>query len=89
MQGVLSAKVVLVMYGDYQCSRSADVYKLIKGIKQELSAFLRGLFMLYLPSFSAKHIHPHAQRQPKLLKPLLSRDSFGRCTTLYLSINNS
>jgi len=35
MQGVLSAKVVLVMYGDYQCSRSADVYKLIKGIKQE------------------------------------------------------
>jgi len=27
-----------VMYGDYQCSRSADVYKLIKGIKQELSA---------------------------------------------------
>jgi len=51
MQGVLSAKVVLVMYGDYQCSRSADVYKLIKGIKQELSASLRGL--LYLPSFSA------------------------------------
>jgi len=50
---VLSAKVVLVMYGDYQCSRSADVYKLIKGIKQELSASLRGLFMLYLPSFSA------------------------------------
>jgi len=58
MQGVLSAKVVL-MYGDYQCSRSADVYKLIKGIKQELSAFWRGI--LYLPSFSAQ-IHPHAQR---------------------------
>jgi hypothetical protein len=38
MQGVLSAKVVLVMYGDYQCSKSADVYKLIKGIKRELSA---------------------------------------------------
>jgi protein-disulfide isomerase len=37
IQGVLSAKVVLVMYGDYQCSRSADVYKLIKIIRQELT----------------------------------------------------
>jgi hypothetical protein len=40
MQGVLSAKVVLVMYGDYQDLRSAGVYKLIKGIKRELSASL-------------------------------------------------
>jgi len=63
MQGVLSA-VVLVMYGDYQCSRSADVYKLIKGIKQELSASLRGLFMLYLPSFSQIQIHPMLNGQP-------------------------
>ncbi len=38
MRGVLSAKVVLVMYGDYQCSKSADVYKLIKVLKGELSA---------------------------------------------------
>ncbi len=38
IQGVLSAKVVLVMYGDYQCSRSANVYKMIKAIKRELSA---------------------------------------------------
>ncbi len=37
MQGVLSARVVLVMYGDYQCPRSADVYKMIKAIKRELS----------------------------------------------------
>jgi len=72
------------MYGDYQCSRSADVYKLIKGIKQELSASLRG-FMLYLPSFSAKHrFIPMLNGQPKLLKPPLSRDSFGRCDTLFI-----
>ena len=38
MQGVLSAKVMLVMYGDYQDPRSADVYKLIKAIKRELRA---------------------------------------------------
>ena len=36
-QGVLSAAVVLVMYGDYQCPRNATVYKLIKIIRQELT----------------------------------------------------
>jgi len=61
MQGVLSAKVVLVMYGDYQCSRSADVYKLIKGIKQELSASLGGLCFIFR-HFPQTQIHPHAQR---------------------------
>jgi len=31
----------------------ADVYKLIKGIKQELSASFERIILLYLPSFSA------------------------------------
>jgi len=80
---------VLVMYGDYQCSRSADVYKLIKGIKQELSASLRIIYALSSVIFRKHRFIPMLNGQPKLLKPLLSRDSFGRCTTLYLSINNS
>jgi len=46
MQGVLSAKVVLVMYGDYQCSRSADVYKMIKAIGRELSACFEIIYAL-------------------------------------------
>jgi len=63
MQGVLSAKVVLVMYGDYQCSRSADVYKLIKGIKQELSASLeRIIYALSSVIFRKYRFIPHAQR---------------------------
>jgi len=57
---VLSAKVVLVMYGDYQCSRSADVYKLIKGIKQEL---ILGDYLCFIfRHFPQIQIHPHAQR---------------------------
>ena len=36
-QGVLNAAVVLVMYGDYQHPQSADVYRLIKAIQQQLS----------------------------------------------------
>jgi protein-disulfide isomerase len=63
MQGVLSAKVVLVMYGDYQCSRSADVYKLIKAIGRELSASFGEDYLCFIfRHFPQIQIHPHAQR---------------------------
>jgi protein-disulfide isomerase len=63
MQGVLSAKVVLVMYGDYQCSKSADVYKLIKAIRQELSAAFGENYLCFIfRHFPQAQIHPHAQR---------------------------
>jgi protein-disulfide isomerase len=63
MQGVLSAKVVLVMYGDYQDSKSADVYKLIKGIRRELSAALGEDYLCFIfRHFPQAQIHPHAQR---------------------------
>ncbi|MGF1675245.1 MAG: DsbA family protein [Rivularia sp. (in: cyanobacteria)] len=63
MKGVLSAKVVLVMYGDYQCPKSADVYKLIKVIKRELSASLGEDYLCFIfRHFPQIQIHPHAQR---------------------------
>ncbi|MBE9183074.1 DsbA family protein [Oculatella sp. LEGE 06141] len=63
MQGVLSARVVLVMYEDYQCSKSADVYKLIKGIKRELSAAFGADYLCFIfRHFPQVQIHPHAQR---------------------------
>ncbi len=63
MQGVLSAKVVLVMYGDYQGSRSADVYKLIKAIKRELGAAFGEDYLCFIfRHFPQTQIHPHAQR---------------------------
>jgi protein-disulfide isomerase len=63
MQGVLSAKVVLVMYGDYQDSKSADVYKLIKAIKREFSAsFGEDYLCIIFRHFPQAQIHPHAQR---------------------------
>ena len=37
IQGGLNATVVLVLYGDYKCSQSADLYRLIKVIQQQLS----------------------------------------------------
>ena len=63
IQGVLSAKVVLVMYGDYQCSRSANVYKMIKAIKRELSAAFGEDYLCFIfRHFPQTQIYPHAQR---------------------------
>jgi protein-disulfide isomerase len=63
MQGVLSAKVVLVMYGDYQDSRSANVYKLIKAIEREQSAAFGEDYLCFIfRHFPQAQIHPHAQR---------------------------
>ncbi|GAA6614269.1 DsbA family protein [Scytonema sp. NUACC26] len=63
IQGVLSAKVVLVMYGDYQCSRSADVYKMIKAIERELNTCFGEDYLCFIfRHFPQAQIHPQAQR---------------------------
>jgi protein-disulfide isomerase len=63
IQGILSAKVVLVMYGDYQCPRSADVYKLIKAIKREINAAFGEDYLCFIfRHFPQTQIYPHAQR---------------------------
>ena len=63
IQGVLNATVVLVMYGDYQCSQSADVYRLIKVIQRQLSVSLGedylGFIFRHFPQIQS---HPHSRR---------------------------
>src|SRR4028118_1241311 len=77
MQGVLSAKVVLVMYGDYQCPRSADVYKLIKAIKRELSAAFREAYLcLIFRHFPQAQIHSHAQRAAQAAEAAAAQGQF-------------
>lgn len=77
MQGVLSAKVVLVMYGDYQDVRSAGVYKLIKGIKRELSAaFGEDDLCLIFRHFPQTQIHPHAQRAAEAAEAAAAQGQF-------------
>lgn len=77
MQGVLSARVVLVMYGDYQDSRSLDVYKLIKGIKRELSAsFGEEYLCLIFRHFPQAKIHPHAQRAAEAAEAAAAQGQF-------------
>lgn len=77
MQGVLSAKVVLVMYGDYQDPKSADVYKLIKGFKQELRAFLEADDLcLIFRHFPQTQVHPHAQRAAEAAEAAATQGQF-------------
>jgi protein-disulfide isomerase len=77
IQGVLSAKVVLVMYGDYQCSRSADVYKMIKVIKRELSAAFGEDYLCFIfRHFPQAQIHPHAQRAAQAAQAAADQGQF-------------
>lgn len=77
MQGVLSAKVVLVMYGDYQDSRSADVYKLIKVIKRELSASFGEDYSCFIfRHFPQVQIHPYAQRAAQAAEAAAAQGQF-------------
>ncbi|MBD2058329.1 DsbA family protein [Oculatella sp. FACHB-28] len=77
IQGVLSAKVVLVMYGDYQCPRSAEVYKLIKAIKRELSAvFGEDYLCLIFRHFPQAQIHSRAQRAAQAAEAAAAQGQF-------------
>ncbi|WP_370561232.1 thioredoxin domain-containing protein [Leptolyngbya sp. NIES-2104] len=76
IQGVLSARVVLVMYGDYQDSRSADVYKMIKVIKQELSAAGEEYLSFIFRHFPQAQIHPQAQRAAQAAQAAAAQGQF-------------
>lgn len=63
IQGVLSASIVLVMYGDYQSPQSADVYRLIKAVQGQLSiSFGENDLCFIFRHFPQIQIHPYAQR---------------------------
>ncbi|GAB1538628.1 hypothetical protein NUACC21_12900 [Scytonema sp. NUACC21] len=63
IQGVLSAPVVLVMYGDYESPESADVYRLIKVIRRQLSVSFGENYLCFIfRHFPQIQIHSHAQR---------------------------
>ena len=63
IQGMLTAAVVVVMYGDYECSQSANAYRLIKAAQQQLSpSFEENDVCFIFRHFPQVQIHPHAQR---------------------------
>lgn len=63
LDGQLDATVVLVMYGDYQSSQSAKVYRLIKAIQLQPDVVLKENHLcIIFRHFPNRQMHPSAQR---------------------------
>ena len=77
IQGELNATVVLVMYGDYQCSQSADVYRLIKVIQRQLSVSLGESYLCFIfRHFPQSQIHAHAQHAAETAEAAAAQGRF-------------
>lgn len=76
-QGVLDATVVLVMYGDYQSSQSADVYRLIKVVQRQLSDSWGENYLCFIFRHLPQHqIHAQAQHAAEAAEAAASQDQF-------------
>jgi protein-disulfide isomerase len=76
IQGVLSATIVLVMYGDYECFQSANTYRLIKAA-QQLSPTLENNNVCFIfRHFPQVEIHPRAQRAAEVAEAAAAQGRF-------------
>ena len=77
IQGVLSAAVMLVMYGDYQCSQSANVYRLIKVIRRELTVSFGENYLCFIfRHFPQIQLHSHAQQAAQAAQAAAAQGQF-------------
>jgi protein-disulfide isomerase len=78
LEGQLDATVVLVMYGDYQSSQSAEVYRLIKAIQPQLNVVLGENHHLcfIFRHFPHRQIHPYAQRAAEAAEAAAAQGQF-------------
>ena len=76
-QGVLNAAVVLVLYGDYQDSQSADVYRSIKVIQRQLSVSLSENYLCFIfRHFPQPQIHTQAQHAAEAAEAAAAQGQF-------------
>lgn len=76
-QGALNAPVVLVMYGDYQSTQSANVYRLIKAMQQQLMASLGEAYLCFVfRHFPQMQAHVHAQRAAEAAEAAATQGQF-------------
>ena len=76
-QGLLSAAIVLVMYGDYESPQSANVYRLIKAVQSQLSnSFGAPDLCFILRHFPQPQIHPHAQHAAEAAEAAAAQGQF-------------
>jgi protein-disulfide isomerase len=79
IQGALAADVVFIMYGDYECFQSANVYRLIKVAQQQLNVSLGGRNSGFIfRHFPQVKIHPHSQRAAEAAEAAAVQGRFWR-----------
>lgn len=77
LQGVLNAKVIIVMYGDYECFQSANVYRLVKVIQQQMIvSFGENRMCFIFRHFPQAEIHPHAQHGAEAAEAAAAQGQF-------------
>src|SRR4028119_1674866 len=71
IQGLVSASVALVEYGDYQCPICGEAYQLIKAIQQQVNDLC-----FVFRHFPQPQIHPYAQRAAEAAQAAAAQGQF-------------
>ena len=72
IQGLDTAPVTLVEYGDYECPYCGDAYPIIKQVQKNLRNKLRFIFR----NFPITQIHPHAQHAAEAAEVAAAQNKF-------------
>ena len=72
IQGLDTAPVTLVEYGDYECPYCGDAYPIIKQVQKNLGNKLRFIFR----NFPITQIHPHAQHAAEAAEAAGAQNKF-------------
>ncbi|MBW4421154.1 MAG: DsbA family protein [Myxacorys californica WJT36-NPBG1] len=77
-QGVLNAPVVLVEYGNYQCSQCREVHRLIQKIQQHFSSGFSGenWLCVVFRHFIEHSIYPQAQKAAEVAEAAAAQGQF-------------
>lgn len=84
IKGALSAPVVLVMYGDYECFQSANLYRLIEAAQQQLNLSFEKDLCFIFRHFPHVRIHPHAQHAAEAAEAAEAQSQFWQMHEMLL-----
>jgi len=72
IQGLITAPVTLVEYGDYECPYCGSAYPIVKQVQKNLGNKLRFIFR----NFPITQIHPHAQHAAEAAEAAAAQNKF-------------
>jgi protein-disulfide isomerase len=85
-QGSLSARVVLVAYGDYQCPQCGELHTSIQAIQRQFEAplFGRETLCFVFRHFPQPQLHPQAQKAAAATEAAAAQGQFWQMHELLL-----